>query len=160
MGDDGVYVVTWTDNSAGGIIGQRYGSDGALIGVPFGINDSTVGNQDLSSVSAGPFGSFVVSWLDLGQGGERVMFERFTTDNPSVGIKAAGPQTPLQDLLPIWVDGSDSLFVGSGLSTRILVADEIRQPLFAVDTDNGQIHQLDPDTTAIVAIDSAARTNQ
>ena len=105
MASDGIHVVTWTDNDSGGIVGQRYSSDGAPIGSAFVINDSTVGTQDLSSVSVGPMGTFVVGWLDLGSDGERVMVERFTADNPSVGIKAEGAQTPMENMLPLWVDG-------------------------------------------------------
>ena len=35
MGSDGIYVVTWTDNDTNGIHGQRYSSDGDLIGAIF-----------------------------------------------------------------------------------------------------------------------------
>ena len=125
-------------------------SDGDLVGTIFLANNSTAGDQRRSSVSVGPQGEFLVGWLDDGQGGTRVMVERFTADNPSVGIKAAGPQIPWSHLLPLWVDGSVNPFVGSGMSTKILVVDPVRQPVFAVDVANNEIHQLDPDSAAIV----------
>ena len=150
MAADGIYVVTWTDNGSGGIVGQRFASDGALIGSVFVVNDSTVGTQNHSSVSVGPMGTFVVGWLDLGSDGERVLVERFTADNPSVGIKAEGAQTPMDNMLPLWVDGSVNPFVGSGMSTKILIVEQVRQAVFAVDEDSDEIHQLDPDTAAIV----------
>ncbi|MHB9077543.1 MAG: Ig-like domain-containing protein [Pirellulaceae bacterium] len=146
----GAYVVTWTDNANGGIRGQRYASDGDLVGTTFLANNSTAGDQQRSSVSVGLQGDFLIGWLDDGQGGTRVMFEHFTADNPSVGIKDAGVQVPWTHMLPLWVDGSVNPFVGSGLSTKILVVELMRQPVFAVDVDTSQIHELDPDTAAIV----------
>ena len=101
-------------------------------------------------MSVGPGGAFLVGWLDNGQGGTRTMVERFTVDNPSVGIKAEGAQTPSGNLLPIWVDGSVNPFVGSGMSTKILVVDQVRQSVFSVDVTNKKIHELDPDTAAIL----------
>ena len=148
--DNGVYVVTWTDNAAGGIVGQRYAADGDLVGSPFVVNDPTGGVQDLSSVSVGPQGAFLVGWLDTSQEGQRVMVERFTVDNPSAGIKAEGTQIPLGNLLPLWVDGSQNPFVGSGMSTKIFIPDRVRQQVFAVDANSNEIHQLDPDTAAIL----------
>ncbi len=150
IGSDGIHVVTWTDNANGGIRGQRFAADGDLIGTIFLANNSSVGDQQSSSVSAGPGGEFLVGWLDNGQGGTRTMVERFTVDNPSVGIKAEGAQTPAGNLLPIWVDGSVNPFVGSGMSTKILVVDQVRQSVFSVDVTNKKIHELDPDTAAIL----------
>ncbi|MHB0959585.1 MAG: tandem-95 repeat protein [Pirellulaceae bacterium] len=150
MASDGIHVVTWTDNASGNIRGQRYAADGDLIGGIFVANDPTAGDRQRSSISVGPGGAFLVGWLDYGQGGTRVMVERFTVDNPSVGIKAEGAQVPWSNLVPLWVDGSVNPFVGSGLSTKILVVDQVRQPVFAVDVTSQQIHQLDPDLATIV----------
>jgi VCBS repeat-containing protein len=150
MAEDGSYVITWSDESNGGVRGQRYASDGDMIGDAFDVPDSTAGTQSSVSVSVGPNGDFIVGWLDAGQGGQQVFVEQFTSELPSVGIKAEGPQAPWENLVPLWVDGGDNPFVGSGLSTKLLVVEQIRQPVFAVDIAADEIHELDPDTAAIV----------
>ncbi len=108
------------------------------------------GDQQRSSVSVGPRGEFLVGWLDDGQGGTRVMVERFTAENPSVGIKAEGPQTTVEQL---------AATLGGWLGkpvcrVRAEYEDSGGRPGAAAGVcrrcGQQQIHQLDPDTAAIV----------
>ena len=61
---DGGYVVTWTspDSSSIGIFGQRYRSDGTVIGGEFQINSYTGGIQAYPSVTDLQAGGFLVTW--------------------------------------------------------------------------------------------------
>ncbi|MEX2025941.1 MAG: PQQ-binding-like beta-propeller repeat protein, partial [Pirellulaceae bacterium] len=58
--------------------------------------------------------------------------------------------TPFANLLPIWTNGANTQFVGSGLSTWIVKPQPERQRVFAVDATAGLIRELDPDTGAVI----------
>jgi hypothetical protein len=69
----GNFVVVWLsdgqDGSGYGAFGQRYASDGALLGTEFRVNTYTTGWQFTRDVAADPAGHFVVVWESLGQDG-------------------------------------------------------------------------------------------
>ena len=146
---DGRSTVVWTLN--GDIIGQRLNADLELIGNNVTINTLTGGTQSLATVSMGPNGEFLVGWLDSGLGGgARVVVNSHSTDTPSVGIKDAGSQAPFANLLPIWTDGANTQFVGSGRSTWIAIPQPERHRVFAVDATAGMIRELDPDSGVVI----------
>jgi len=73
---DGGFLVSWVssalDGSSSGVYGQRYGTDGAVVGPEFLINDETDPNhldpnQSTPSLLATADGGFVVAW-DRGGG--------------------------------------------------------------------------------------------
>jgi large repetitive protein len=70
---DGNFVVVWQasgpDGSGYGVFGQRYASDGALLGSEFRINTYTTTNQRMPAVATDPAGSFVVVWESQNQDG-------------------------------------------------------------------------------------------
>jgi subtilisin-like proprotein convertase family protein len=145
---DGRSTVVWQENT--NIIAQRLTPDLELIGNNLVVNNFVNGNQTGGTVSMGPDGEFLVGWLDQGQGGARVIVNQYSTENPSVGIKDAGTQTPFTNLLPIWTNGANTPFVGDGLSTWIVKPQPERQRVFAVDSTAGMIRELNPDTGAVI----------
>ncbi len=129
---------------------QRFTGNFEKIGANLTINDFTTGTQGTPSVSVGPANEFIVGWFDSGQGGSHVFINQLKTENPSVGIKNAGPQTPFTNLLPVWTDGANNPFVGSGLSTLITTGSAPRQRVFAADGPAGMIRELNPATGAVI----------
>jgi subtilisin-like proprotein convertase family protein len=148
-GPDGQTVIVW-DPDSDDILAQRFSANFVKIGANVVINDFTTGLQFEPSVAMGPSNEFIVAWLDLAQGGSRVLVNQLTTDNPSVGIKDAGPQTAFTDLLPIWTDGANNPFVGTGLSTLVATNIAPRQRVFAADGAAGMIRELNPDSGAVI----------
>jgi len=73
VSSSGEFVVVWSSNGPDGsgsaVVGQRYYSDGAALGVEFVANSFTGGNQMQPSVSTNGVGSFLVVWQSDGQDG-------------------------------------------------------------------------------------------
>jgi len=72
----GNFVVVWqsrgssgTDGSGYSIQGQRYASDGSVIGGEFQVNTYITGHQERSSVAMEADGSFAVVWESFGSSG-------------------------------------------------------------------------------------------
>ena len=63
---DGGYVIAWQselqDGSGNAVIARRFDSDGNLVGEEFQVNDETIGDQTLPSISARDDGGFVITW--------------------------------------------------------------------------------------------------
>ncbi len=151
MAPNGEFVVAWYNNDpADGVIAQRFSATGVLVGSNFQVNTATDGEQTLPSVAVGVDGEALVTWLDNGQGGVGVFAQRFLTENPSVGIKAAGPQAVGEDVLQIWINGERTDLVGPGRSTKIAEQVVVPDRLFVVDSLSDQIHELDSLSGAVV----------
>ena len=82
----GGFVIVWTssgsygtDSSMSSVQGQRFDSDGEMIGGEFQVNTYTTEDQLQPSVDAGPDGAFVVVWTSDGSDG---------TDSSSDSIRA------------------------------------------------------------------------
>jgi Ca2+-binding RTX toxin-like protein len=89
---DDSFVVTWRsagqDGSGTGIYAQRFGSDGAKLGVEFVVPTSTGGNQDHPSITAHPDGGFIVSWTDkasLDGNADGIFARRYDVNGNTVG---------------------------------------------------------------------------
>ena len=148
-GADGRTTIVWTSGNDD-VVAQRFTSDFQKIGANITINNFVLGTQRTPTVEMGDSGEFLVGWIDLGIGGSRVMINSLGTDNPSVGIKAAGPQAPFTNSLPIWVDGSNTQFVGSGRSTLVIDVEPPRQRVFAANLAASQLQERDPETGVIL----------
>ncbi|HET6467019.1 MAG TPA: cadherin domain-containing protein [Geminicoccaceae bacterium] len=87
----GGFVVTWTsfgqDGSGYGIYGQRYGTDGNVVGGEFQINSYTSGQQLYSSVAALAGDAFVVTWTSAEQDGSGygIYGQRYDAAGATVG---------------------------------------------------------------------------
>lgn len=147
VAQDNSLVATWVNEATStGVLVQRIDATGKLVGTntPIGPTGFT---QNFPVVAAADDGAFIVAWLDdrLGMG---LFQQSFTSDLATVGIKAAGPQAIGQDVLQVWVDGTNTNLVGNGRSTRIA---RIQQPLgrlFAVDATNNRLLELNSATGA------------
>lgn len=144
---DNSLVATWINEvTSTGVLVQLINADGQLVGANTPIGP-TANTQQFPVVAALNKGAFTAAWLDnrLGLG---VFQQSFTLDLSSVGIKGAGSQGLGQDVLQVWVDGTNTNLVGNGLSTRI---SRIQQPLgrlFAVDATNNRLLELNSATGA------------
>ncbi len=89
---DGGYVVIWQssgqDGDGFGIYGQRYDSDGVIVGGEFSVNSQTTLSQSAPSITALAAGGFVVTWQSDGQDGDGagIYGQRFN----SVGVVVGG----------------------------------------------------------------------
>jgi Ca2+-binding RTX toxin-like protein len=70
---DGGFVVTWSsaleDGSGFGLYQRHYDSTGATVGPDLRVNDSALGDQWKSAVTALPDGGWIVAWQSDGQDG-------------------------------------------------------------------------------------------
>ena len=87
---DGRFIVTWSsdrqDGSSGSIFGQRYASDGSLLGDEFQVNTYTTAFQGNSSVASDADGNFVVVWAGAGNGDSYGAFgQRYDKDGIRLG---------------------------------------------------------------------------
>lgn len=68
---DGGFVVVWQSNeqdgSSGGVYGQRYDSNGAVIGGEFAVNSYTLNSQSSPDIAVNADGGFIVSWQSYNQ---------------------------------------------------------------------------------------------
>src|SRR5262249_31689543 len=64
----GAFIVVWNENPgdgyANGVLGRRFGADGAPLGGEFLVNESTTGSQLQQSGAMDSSGNFVVIWND------------------------------------------------------------------------------------------------
>lgn len=85
-GADGDFVVGWEsygqDGDRPGIFGQRFASNGGLVGVEFQINTSTVDRQAAPSIGCDAEGNFAVVWSGNNQDGDShgIFGQRFAAD--------------------------------------------------------------------------------
>jgi Ca2+-binding RTX toxin-like protein/subtilisin-like proprotein convertase family protein len=92
---DGGWVVTWMSNgqdgSNHGVFGQRYGVDGAALGVEFRANTYTNGDQIYPSVTALADGGWVVTWMSIYQDGSiyGIFGQRYGADGVTRGTEFA-----------------------------------------------------------------------
>jgi len=88
---DGGFVLTWQsleeDGSSWGIYARRYDSNGVEVGEHFRVNTSTIGSQEVASVTALSDGGFLVAWTSSGGllSGTQVYGQRFGSDGVAVG---------------------------------------------------------------------------
>ncbi len=99
MDADGDFVVVWhsagsagTDSAGYSIQGQRFTSDGSVVGAEFQVNSYTTGNQDFPAVAMDSDGDFVVAWESYGSVGtdssdKSVQGQRFASDGSAVGAQ-------------------------------------------------------------------------
>ena len=86
MSAEGRFVIVWhsedQDGDGLGVFGQRYDSDGSLLGSEFGVNTNTISDQWLCDVAVAPTEEFVVVWGSLNQDGneEGVFSQRYSND--------------------------------------------------------------------------------
>ena len=97
---NGDFIVTWQsrlqDSDQEGIFGQRYASDGSLIGGEFQVNSYTTSVQYLPAIAAAPNGDFIVAWeSDKDGDGLGIFAQRYATmPAPSSTITATPTTTP------------------------------------------------------------------
>ncbi|CAN7188527.1 M10 family metallopeptidase C-terminal domain-containing protein [Rhizobium sp. LjRoot254] len=90
---DGGWVVAWRsdgqDGSGAGIYLQRYGADGATVGVETQVNTYTTGEQEGPSIAALADGGWVVTWDSDGQDGSEtgVYQQRYDADGAAAGTE-------------------------------------------------------------------------
>jgi hypothetical protein len=99
---DGSFIVVWSGlglgdmerardvyDSEGGVFGQRYSAAGVPIGGEFLINSYTDHGQWLPAIGVAADGSFVVTWMSLGQAGPEnyssVYAQRFSPVGDRIG---------------------------------------------------------------------------
>ncbi len=95
---DGDFIVVWgssgssgTDDLGASIQGQRYASDGTVIGGEFQINTYTTGSQGGPSVAVDSDDGFVVVWISYGASGGSdndsgsIQGQRFASDGTTLG---------------------------------------------------------------------------
>lgn len=75
-GPQGNFVVVWesggsygSDSSSYSMQGQRFASDGAIVGPQFQVNSYTPGNQKRGRVASDGAGNFVITWESIGSSG-------------------------------------------------------------------------------------------
>ncbi|KAA5546992.1 tandem-95 repeat protein [Roseiconus nitratireducens] len=139
VSEDGSASVLFEDFNTGQTYVQRITDRGLLMGDPVPISGGTD-----REIAVDDSSEYQIAWLENNQ----IHTFRYTSDFPSVGIRDAGVQQPGEDLLQIWIDGSRTPFVGSGLSTRISVAPEISNSFFAISNGGDTILELDSVTGA------------
>lgn len=96
---DGDLIVVWqsdgstgTDSSSFSILGQRYASDGTLIGGEFQVNSYTTSVQRYPAIDTDSSGDFVVVWQSHGSSGTDSFYlsiqgQRFAADGTLLGIQ-------------------------------------------------------------------------
>ncbi len=87
---DGGFVVTWQsltqDGSGYGIYGQRYDSNGAMVGPEFRVNTLTDGNQDWPAITGLADGGLVVTWESADRPGSSGIFaQRYDANGAILG---------------------------------------------------------------------------
>ncbi len=88
---DGGFVVVWgsygQDGSEEGIYGQRYNSNGDIVGSEFRINSTTADWQSHGAVTGLVAGGFVVTWESLGQdgSGDGIYTQRYDANGNEIG---------------------------------------------------------------------------
>ena len=89
--NDGSFVVTWQsqnqDGDEYGIYGQRYDSNGNILGGEFLINNQTERSQNRPAITSLNNGGFVVTWNSSGQDGSEygIFAQLFDANANSVG---------------------------------------------------------------------------
>jgi hypothetical protein len=90
INDSGSFVITWSskkqDGDGYGVYARRYSSSGTAYGNEFKVNNSTRGDQWISSVGMKSDGGFVITWQSFGQDGSAfgIAGQRFdSSGNPS-----------------------------------------------------------------------------
>jgi len=157
----GGFVVTWTDGSltngdASGdaVHGQVFAADGTKSGDEFLVNTTTIGAQNLSSVTGLPDGGFVVTWSEAsgsgdvrgqifaleadagaGVGAVPVATTGSTTTTAPITTNTAGATSPAQ-----YGDFNDSLGLGAANdSVRGMGGDDVIDGGIGNDTLFGNI---------------------
>jgi len=95
--EDGDFLVVWqgagssgTDSSSFAIQGQRYASDGTVLGGEFQVNSYTTGPQSRPSPALDSDGNFVVAWTSDGSSGTdtsstSIQGQRHASDGTALG---------------------------------------------------------------------------
>ena len=95
---DGDFVVVWGSAGSGGtdsfgdsIQGQRYASDGSILGAQFQVNTYTTSSQLQPSVGMDADGDFVVAWQSPGSAGtdtdDSIQGQRYASDGSTAGAE-------------------------------------------------------------------------
>jgi hypothetical protein len=86
MRGDGVFVVVWTDQQTGTVVGRRFSSTGIGIGIEFQVNTHTNVAENDSSLAILADGGFVVVWSSSRDGDFHGIFgQRYSSSGASVG---------------------------------------------------------------------------
>jgi Ca2+-binding RTX toxin-like protein len=132
----GGYVIVWQDVNSGGIVGQRFASDGTPIAGEFLISTILAGSQLDASVAALSGGGFVVTWTDgSGIGGDTHYTGVKAQIYDSAGAKVGGEflansdtqgyqqysfvtPTPSGGFLVMWSNTTSTVSDGSGSGVK------------------------------------------
>jgi hypothetical protein len=104
---DGSFVVVWQssgqDGDANGVFGRRFDASGTPLAPEFQVNATTTGSQGMPTVTAGPLGGFIVTWVSgstmwarrydasgASQGDEFVLDSAATPAYASIAVGPAG----------------------------------------------------------------------
>jgi hypothetical protein len=94
IGHDGSYVVVWLEAGAGGIVGERFDSNGTSLGKFIATTGQTEELQDNPSVDQAPNGSFLVAWKDSGYTMFEAIGRYFDNTGTPQGNDFRIPETP------------------------------------------------------------------
>ncbi len=96
---DGDFLIVWdgfgsggTDTSSLSVHGQRYASDGSMVGEEFQVNSYTTSLQTLPTVGVDADGDFIVAWYSYGSGGtdsssNSIQARRYTSDGSNLSVE-------------------------------------------------------------------------
>jgi hypothetical protein len=115
----GEFVVAWVsegqDGDSNGIFGQRFASDGSLVGTEFQVNTYTQDSQTIPVGDTDGAGNFVVGWQSVAQDGSLngVFARRFASDGSPTGTEfQVNTYTPgNQTQVGLAADGANSFLV-------------------------------------------------
>ncbi len=89
--NDGGFIVTWQslsqDGSGYGVYGQKFDSNGNMVGSEFQVNTYTTSDQKFSEVTGLSDGGFIVTWESFGQDGsyQGIYMQRYDAGGIAVG---------------------------------------------------------------------------
>jgi len=126
MASWGTGVIVWSEyvNGTWDVLGQLIGSDGALLGSSFRINDAPAGQQHAPRVSTAAAGWFVVTWYDNRLGNDDIFAQRFDSAGTPLGpnVKINTDATTKKQIFPdvatdgrghftvVWIDYRNGIY--------------------------------------------------
>lgn len=129
MHSDGSFVIVWESNgqdgSGYGVHGQRFATDGSVLGSEFQVNDYTIGDQNRVTVSTLKNGGFVVAWQSTDHSGleESVRARIFDSNGDVLGEEFPVGTDLIGDLSTNYIRPSIAAFSDGGFLIAWTVQD-------------------------------------
>jgi hypothetical protein len=117
MNRDGSFVVSWgsfgQDGNSYGVYAQRFDSSGDKLGPEFRVNNTTHGNQGVSTVSINETGDFLIAWQSSDDGDNFGIFaQMFSSAGLALGDEfRVNTYTPGAQTAPVAALAEDGSFV-------------------------------------------------